>query len=273
MPQPQKYHGRLVGRTAIVTGAGTEGGGVGIGKAIALVLAGEGAFVCVVDRESDRAEDTRAAIERAGGQALAFVADVSRNNECARCVAATLDRSGRLDILVNNVGISKPITLDEPEDNGWNHIFDTNLKSAMLMTRHAVGPMKKVGNGSIVNITSIAGIRAHGTIGYGPSKAAMAAFAREIAIMHGRDGIRANSVAPGHMLTPHVEHVLPDHLRAIRRKVGPLGIEGDAWDVAHAVCFLCTDEARFITGVELAVDGGVTEIGPVPAHGLIMADD
>ena len=272
MPEPTKYHGRLAGRAAIVTGAGTDGDGVGTGRAIALVLAGEGARVCLVDREADRAEATRARVGAAGGESFVVTGDVTSNSDCERSVAATVARYGRLDILVNNVGVSNPLRLDTIDESDWTRVFDINLKSAMLMSKHAVPAMARGGGGSITNIASIAGIRAHGAIAYGPSKAAMAALAREIAVMHGREGIRANTVAPGHILTPHAMHVLPPEARMSRRKVGPLGIEGDAWDVALAVLFLASDDARFITGVLLPVDGGVTEIGPLAAHALLSAD-
>lgn len=273
MPEPKTYYARLAGRSAIVTGAGTEGDGVGTGRAIATVLAGEGATVCLVDREEDRAEETRRRIAEAGGKAFVMAGDVTLNSDCRRFVEETMARTGRLDILVNNVGISAPVALDDEDERAWTRVIDVNLKSAMLMIRHAVPAMKAAGGGSIVNISSVAGIRAHGSVAYGPSKAAMAALARDIAVMHGRDGIRANTVAPGHIMTPHAMHVLPPDVRTLRRAIGPLGIEGDAWDVAHAVAFLASDEARFITGVLLPVDGGVTEIGPIPAHHLALAGD
>lgn len=271
MPEPTSYHGRLAGRSAIVTGAGTEGDGVGTGRAIATVLAGEGATVCLVDREADRAEVTLRRIEEAGGQAFVTTGDVTSNDDCRRFVQETVARTGKLDILVNNVGISSPVALDDEDERAWTRVMDINLKSAMLMIRHAVPAMKAAGGGSIVNISSIAGVRAHGSVAYGPSKAAMAALARDIAVMHGRDGIRANTVAPGHIMTPHAMHVLPPDVRTLRSAIGPLGIEGDAWDIARAVSFLASDEARFITGVLLPVDGGVTEIGPIPAHYLVTA--
>ena len=271
MPEPTRYYGRLACRSAIVTGAGTEGNGVGTGRAIAVLLAGEGATVCLVDRETDRAEDTCRRIEQAGGKAFVAAGDVTSNEDCKRFVQEILDRTGRLDILVNNVGISQPVRLDDEDEVAWQRVIDVNLKSAMLMTRHAVPAMKANGGGSIINISSIAGVRAHGSVAYGPSKAAMAQFAQEIAVMHGRDGIRANTIAPGHIMTPHAMHVLPSEMRTMRRTVSPLGLEGDAWDIAMAVGFLASDESRFITGVILPVDGGVTEIGPLAAHALINA--
>jgi NAD(P)-dependent dehydrogenase (short-subunit alcohol dehydrogenase family) len=134
--------------------------------------------------------------------------------------------------------------------------------------------MQARGGGAIVNIASIAGMSGYGgSVASGPSKAAMIALTRDIAAMHGRDGIRANAVAPGHVYTPHIGHMFSDEMRAARRRVGPLGVEGDAWDVAEAVLFLVSDAARFITGVLLPVDGGVTAIGPMAGHGFILHGD
>jgi len=269
MPQPSKYHSILSGKVAIVTGAGTEGEGVGIGRAIAVVLAGEGARVCLVDLNHERAEGTRKQIEDVGGEAFVAAGDVTARDDCARIVKETVARYGRLDILVNNVGVATPVPLDEPDEAAWSRVLNINLTSAMLMSRYSVPEMVRNGGGSIINISSIAGIRAHGSLAYGPSKAAMAALARELTVLYGRQGIRANTVAPGHVLTPLAMSLLPREMRAKRRNVGPLGIEGDAWDVALAVRFLASDEARFVTGVHLPVDGGVSEIGPMSAHALI----
>ena len=272
MPEPTRYGQRLAGKTAIVTGAGTEGDGVGIGRAIAIVLAGEGARVCCADLALERAEATAQRIRDAGGDAFALAGDVSQGAQCAELVAATVARFRRLDILVNNVGISTPTRLETIDEATWTRVLDINLKSAVFMSKHAVPAMIAGGGGAIVNISSIAGLRAHGSLAYGTSKAAMAQLAREIAVAHGRAGIRANAVAPGHIMTPHAMHVLPPGLRETRRKIGPLGLEGDAWDVALAVAFLASDEARFITGIELVVDGGVTATAPMAAHNLILGD-
>lgn len=269
MPKPTRYYDRLSGLTAIVTGAGTEGEGIGTGHAIAMVLAGEGATVGLVDRHADAAQATLDQIAAAGGDAFILTGNVTANADCRRFVEDAHARTGRIDILVNNVGISAPVGLEGDDEADWDRVFDVNVKSAMLMARHVVPAMKAVGGGSIVNISSIAGVRAHGSIAYGPSKAAMAALASELAVLCGPDGIRANTVAPGHIMTPHALHVLPSDMRMLRRSIGPLGIEGDAWDIARAVAFLASDDARFITGIVLPVDGGVTEVGAISAH--IMA--
>jgi NAD(P)-dependent dehydrogenase (short-subunit alcohol dehydrogenase family) len=154
----------------------------------------------------------------------------------------------------------------------WQRIFDTNVTSAMQMARFASGALAASGRGSIVNISSIAGMVTMGSLAYGTSKAALHQLTCELALMLGRKGIRVNTVAPGHLATPHVAKILPPGMREQRRKVGPLGIEGDAWDVARAVLFLACDEARFITGVQLAVDGGVTILGAL-AGAALLADD
>jgi NAD(P)-dependent dehydrogenase (short-subunit alcohol dehydrogenase family) len=271
VPIPQRFLGRLTGKVAIVTGAGSHGDGVGTGKAIAVVLAGEGAKVCLVDCEPQRAEETHALIQAAGGESFMCVGDVTRAEDCERFVAETVQRYGGVDILVNNVGIAGAFGHFENFDEAaWDRVIDVNLKSAVLMSRFAVPQMIRGGGGAIVNISSIAGIRAHGGgFAYGPSKAAMNEFSCELAVAYGRQGIRANTVAPGHIVTPLSQGLLGDEARAARRKVNTLGVEGDAWDVAAAVLFLASDEARFISGVLIPVDGGVVQTGPLAAHALI----
>lgn len=269
MPEPTRYLGRLAGKVAIVTGAGAEGEDVGIGRAIAYIMAREGGKIVCADLSADRAEATASAIVAEGGEAVAVAGDVSDSDVCAALVSTAVDRFGRLDILVNNVGISVPATLENVTLELWNRTLATNLTSAMLMSKAAVPEMAKLGGGAIVNISSLAGMRAMGAIAYGPSKAAMAQLSREIGVLHGRQGIRVNTVAPGHVMTPHAMSKIPADMREARRKVGPLNIEGDAWDVAQAVLFLASDEARFVNGVELAVDGGVEGIGPLVGHAFV----
>lgn len=274
MPAPQKHRDRMTGKVAIVTGAGSQGtaSGVGTGKAIAVVLAGEGARVCLVDREPTRAQDTQARIEAMGAEGFVCVGDVTEAADCERIVDETVKRFGGLDVLVNNVGMAgAPGTFDGFSEDAWTRVLDVNLRSAVLMSRASIPAMVRGGGGSIVNISSIAGIRAHGGgFAYGPSKAAMNQFSCELAMVYGRQGIRANTVAPGHIITPFIEELVSQEARAARRKVGPLGVEGDAWDVAAAALFLASDEARFITGVLLPVDGGVSQAGPLAAHALIQ---
>lgn len=271
MPEPLSYHDRLAGQAAIVTGAGAPGEEMGNGRAIALLFAREGARVCVVTRDRANAERTVAMIEASGGEAVACAGDVTRAEDCERIVAEALAAFGTLDILVNNVGrgFGGP-KLADIDDATWREIVDVNLTGAFHMCRAAMPALVEGRGKAIVNISSTAGQRAHGSLGYGPAKAALDAFTREIATVYGRQGIRANIVSPGHLHTPHVANnpqLAP--LREKRRKVGPLGIEGDAWDVAAATLFLASPEARLITGVLLPVDAGVSQIAGMTGHSLI----
>lgn len=270
MPEPITYRDRLSGKIAIVTGAGAEGDDIGIGRAIALVMGREGAGVICADLDQKRAEATATRILAEGGQAAAMAADVTLPGDCEALVRLATEQFGGLDILVNNVGTSTMLTLDTVELAQWRQVIDTNLTSAMLMAKFSVPVMTARGGGSIVNVSSLAGMRAMGALAYGPSKAALHQLSREIGVLHGRQGIRANTVAPGHVMTPFAMSRLPADMREKRRKVGPLGIEGDAWDVAMAVLFLASDEARFVNGVHLAVDGGVEGIGPLAGHAFIV---
>lgn len=270
MPEPTVFRERMRDKVAIVTGAGAEGDDIGIGRAIALLLAREGAQVTCVDLDAGRANRTAAWIHATGGEAIGLAGDVTEPADCARVVAAAVDAFGRLDVLVNNVGLAGALSLPDVELAEWRRQIDTNLTSAMLMSKYAVPRMIANGGGSIVNISSISGMRAMGALAYGPAKAALHQLAREIGVLHGRQGIRANTVAPGHMLTPVARRLVPAEMREARRKVGPLGLEGDAWDVAHAVLFLASDEARFVNGVHLAVDGGVEGIAPLTGAAFLQ---
>lgn len=242
---------------------------MGNGKAIAILFAGEGASICLVDRDAERAASARDRIVADGGRAIVVAADVTDAASCTTIVDRTIEAFGPPTILVNNVGISGGDTLHSFDAAAWQRTIDVNLKSAILMSRAALPAMVGIGGGSIVNIASIAGIRRYGSLGYGPSKAAMIALSGEIAVAHGPEGIRANTVAPGHVFTPHVSGFFDEAARAVRRRAGPLGIAGDGWDVAAAALFLASDEARFVTGVCLPVDGGVVETGSLVAHRLI----
>lgn len=264
--------GRMAGRAALVTGAGAHGDEIGIGRAIALVLAREGAKVACLDLDVERAEATAQMIRAAGGEAIGIGGNVTLAADCDRAVAETVAKLGGLDALVNNVGISAGMSIEAFDLSLWQRIIDTNLTAAMLMARAAAEPLAASGRGSIVNISSIAGMVTMGSLAYGTSKAALHQLTCELAVMLGRKRVRTNTVAPGHLATPHVASILPPEMREQRRKVGPLGIEGDAWDVANAVLFLSSDEARFITGVELPVDAGVTILGALAGAALLKDD-
>jgi NAD(P)-dependent dehydrogenase (short-subunit alcohol dehydrogenase family) len=273
MPRPARYFQRLAGKVAIVTGAGSQGEGFGTGKAIACVFAREGARVVLVDLHAERAELTRHLIAEDGGDAFVCAADVTEVDGCRRVVAETIERYGRLDVLVNNVGQGAGGgRLEALPDALWQRVLDVNLKSVVLMTRQAITHLV-ASRGNIVNIASTAGLRAHGGAAYGPSKAAVVALSRELAVMYGRDGVRANTIAPGHLFTPLVAQFVDAAARERRRRIAPLAIEGDAWDVAAAALFLASDEARFISGVCLPVDGGVGEVAALAALEMIAAED
>jgi NAD(P)-dependent dehydrogenase (short-subunit alcohol dehydrogenase family) len=270
---PRQFLGRLKGKTAMVTGAGAKGDGFGTGRAIAVLFAGEGARVCLVDRDEEAAAGTLRMIEKIGGEAIVSPGDVTLVADCARFVADTLSSFGKLDILVNNVGVaSRSGPVDTLDMDDWQRVLDINLKSAVLMARAGVPALRQTGGGAIINIVSIAGMLAYGGLAYGASKAGMIQLTRDLALSHGRDGIRVNAIAPGHIYTPMLDGLIPAEMREVRRKAGPLALEGDAWDVANAALFLASDEARFITGISLPVDGGVTTVGSLEAARLIGAD-
>jgi NAD(P)-dependent dehydrogenase (short-subunit alcohol dehydrogenase family) len=255
--------GRLAGKVAIVTGAGTSGPVVGTGKAISLLFAREGARVALVDQVLERAQQTLEEVRKAGGEAIALEADVASSGAGRRATEAAVAQLGRLDILVNNVGIVGGGAVAEVSEAEWRRVLDVNLTSALLMTQHAIGPMLRAGGGAIVNISSIAALRGGGGgAAYAASKAGMIGLTLETAVSYGPSGIRANCIVPGHLFAPMVASI-PDAMRELRRRIGPLQTEGTAWDVAWAAVFLASDEARWITGATLPVDAGTLAAMPL----------
>ena len=259
---------RLAGKTAIVTGAGSSGEGVGNGKAAAILFAREGARVLLADRDLDRANETLALIEEEGGEAFAIAADVANAADCEAMVRAAAERYGRLDVLHNNVGVSTRADVTEVTEEQWDHIMAVNVKSIVLASRYAIPEMKKSGGGAIINVSSIAGLRANSSAPYTTSKAAVIGLTKSMAGDHGRDGIRVNCIAPGLVYTPMVAPRMDDDLRRVRREAAPLGTEGTAWDVAWAAVYLASDEARWVTGVTLPVDAGLLTTTPVTYNRL-----
>lgn len=266
--------GRLAGRSAIVTGAGsTPGPGMATGRASAIVLAREGARVLVADIAADRAKETRDLIIAEGGTAEVFTGDMRKNADCEAMVAAARDAFGTVDILVNNIAVAYPGDVASISESDWDRCLDVSLRTAFLSSKHAVPVMAGQGRGSIVNIGSIVAIRGAGRIAYAAAKGALHAMTVEMAYAHGRQGIRVNTVAPGHITTPllfsGLGGVTPE--TEFRQRMAAattlLGTEGDGWDVGWAVAFLASDEARWITGITLPVDGGATAVTP-----LIMAE-
>ena len=259
---------RLAGKTAIVTGAGSSGEGVGNGKAAAILFAREGARVLLADRDVDRANETLALIEAEGGEAFAIAADVTNAADCEAMVRAAAERYGRVDVLHNNVGISTRADVTEVTEEQWDHIMAVNVKSIVLASRYAIPEMRKSGGGAIINVSSIAGLRANSSAPYTTSKAAVIGLTKSMAGDHGRDGIRVNCIAPGLVYTPMVAPRMDDDLRRVRREAAPLGTEGTAWDVAWAAVYLASDEARWVTGVTLPVDAGLLTTTPVTYNRL-----
>lgn len=256
---------RVAGKVALVTGAGSSAEGIGNGRASAILLARHGASVCLLDYNLAAAEETGRMIENEGGRCFAIQGDVSNEGDCRKAVEETVARYGRLDILVNVVGTSKvrgdatAVDLDE-----WDRGMAINLKSIVMMARYAVPEMRKGGSGSIINIGSITGLHGgHPNLFYATSKGAIVNMTRTMAGNHGIDGVRVNNVAPGFVYTPVVYGKgLPEDVREYRRKVSVLQTEGTGWDVGYAVLYLASDEARWITGVTLPVDAGVSAISP-----------
>ena len=257
---------RLEDKVAIVVGAGqTPGETIGNGRATAMLFAREGAQVLVVDRNLASARETEAMIKDEGGVASSCAGDVSVDADCLAFATACIERFGQIDILHHNVGIGVgdrgPI---ETAESVWDKMLDVNLKGAFLTTKHVLPVMREAGSGSIIFISSIAAICSMNAIAYKASKAGMNALSQAIAIDNARFGIRSNVIMPGLMDTPiAIEGISKalnktrDEVRKGRNKQVPLGSKmGDAWDVAKAALFLASDDASFITGVNLPVDGG-----------------
>ena len=249
------------GRAALVTGGGGRDGGPGtVGWAVSRLLARHGAAVAVLDRDPVAAQRTVDQIKRAGGHATPVIADVSDDPQCERAVTKARAALGGLDTLVNNVAAWSPAELFDVEPAQFDELLTANLKTAWQMTRHATRVMPE--GGAIVNITSVAARRA-GTM-YGLAKAALESLTRGGAYLLGERGIRINAVELGALWTAGVADKLPPEAREPRRKLSALGTEGDCWDAAAAVLFLASDQARWISGQVLAVDGGGPPRAPYP---------
>jgi NAD(P)-dependent dehydrogenase (short-subunit alcohol dehydrogenase family) len=259
----------LAGKVAIVTGAGSRPGeGVGNGRAAAILLARAGAKVVLADAVPEWAEDTRRMIAEEGkGEGVVVAADVTKPEDCARIVATATERWGRLDALVNNVGISGPKGDAEHVDlEGWNHGLLVNVTSMMLMAKYAVPAMRKGGGGAIVNIASVAGLKGgHPSLLYPTSKGAVVNMTRAMAVHHAKDRIRVNCVCPGMVFTPMVQEggMTPER-REARKNRSILQVEGTGWDIGAAVAFLCGGNSRWMTGAIVPVDAGATAV--VTAH-------
>jgi NAD(P)-dependent dehydrogenase (short-subunit alcohol dehydrogenase family) len=254
----------LEGKVAIVTGAGSRPGeGVGNGRAAAILFARAGARVVLADANAEWAEETRRMIAAEKGDSLVVQAYVTRSEDCRRIVKAAIEAYGRLDILLNNVGVSGPPgTAEEVDLEAWSQGLLVNVTSMMLMAKYAVPEMRRAGGGAIVNIGSVAGLRGgHPGLLYPTSKGAVVNMTRAMAVHHAKDRIRVNCVCPGMVYTPMVQAKgMTAEQREARRKRSILQVEGSGWDVGAAVVFLASGKARWMTGAVVPVDAGATAI-------------
>ena len=210
-----------------------------------------------------------------------FGADVTSSSDCEAMVAAALERYGALHVLFNNVGIDGPGSVVDVEEEVWDRVLAVNLKGMMLTSKYAVPRMVEAGGGSIINMSSIVGLRASTSVidvksdtgaastAYAASKGGVISLTTSMAVQHGRENVRVNCIAPGHIYTPMVAGRMTEEVRDLRRRAGPLGTEGTAWDVAWAALFLASDESRWITGVVLPVDAGVLGTTPLSMLGYL----
>src|SRR3981189_3360556 len=256
----------LPGKVAVISGGGAAGDGIGNGRAAAILLARAGTKVLVADLDLRLAERTVEMIQAEGGAAAAQSGDITNESDCKRLVDAAVDRWGRLDFLDNNVGIGSRGSVVDEKPEEYRRVMQVNVETMFLLSKHAIPAMIKTAKGvAIVNISSISALRPRGLTTYTTSKAAVIGLTQAMAVDHGRHNIRVNCICPGPMYTPMVYahgSGMSEAARAQRAKPSPLKTQGTGWDVGHAVKFLLSDYARYITGQVLVVDGGVTLQGP-----------
>ncbi len=260
--------GRLQDRVALVTGAGCVGPGWGNGRAAAVRFAEEGAKIFAVDHDLDSVAETVARVQAAGGEIIVHQCDVTNGPAVAAMVQACVKHYGRIEVLMNNVGGSAHGGPVEMAEEVWDRQVDHNLKSVFLTLKNVLPVMERQKRGAIVNVASSSGLRWTGSpqVGYASTKAGVIQMSRVVAVQYAGKGIRVNTVIPGQLHTPMVEARLAgqrtggdvEALLASRLKRIPLGFMGDGRDTANAALFLASDEARFITGTEIVVDGGMT---------------
>ncbi len=254
---------RLDGKVALITGSGS-----GIGEACATLFAQEGARVATADINEDGAVRAAATASEAGGEAIAITGDVTSKAECERMVDETVEKFGSIDVLVNSAGITpRYVPADLPFDEKWDRVIDVNLKGSMLMSYYASARMKEQGSGSIVNLASIIGLvgYTHGmglSDGFNPyphSKGGIVQMTRDMGVTFARTGVRINALCPGFAYTALTKTLTDDpEARARLENLHPMGRLGEAMEIAYAALFLASDEASFITGACLPVDGGYT---------------
>ncbi len=259
--------GRLEGKVVLITGAASRGEGIGTGKAMSLLAAREGARVLLVNRNAERAEELQQEIAEEGGEAAVFAGDVTKAADADAMVQAAEREFGRLDVLCNNVGGGRRANAAEVSDEDWQHVLDLNLTSAMLCTRAAIPAMRRAGGGSIVTISSIVGARGlisnQGSVAYAAAKAGLHGFTRSVAADFAGDGIRCNCIVVGSVHTPMVANQ-GEASRQRRVEMVPLRTEGTGWDIGWGFVYLASDEARWITGILLPIDGGLINLRDWP---------
>jgi NAD(P)-dependent dehydrogenase (short-subunit alcohol dehydrogenase family) len=258
---------RLKDKVAVVIGAGqSPGEGLGNGRATAIRFAREGARVLAVDRNLELAEETVYLINKEGLSAKAYAADVTRQADLAEAIIHANNLWGRLDILHNNVGISLEggdAELEDIDEERFDAICRVNLRGTVFACKHAVPIMREQRSGVIINIASNAAVGKYPYVAYKASKAAVLAFTKQLALQYAEYGIRANAILPGLIATPmaverrvQCSRKTREEVKAERLERIPLGRHGSAWDVANAALYLASDEAAFVTGAALVVDGG-----------------
>ncbi len=256
----------LAGCIAVVAGAGASGPGWSIGKACCVTLARRGATIVALDLNAGAAAETAREVEAVGGKALALTADVADPERMAAVIAEVLERFGRIDLYQANAGIGRPGDVETTPLDDWRRAQQVNVESLLISTRLVIPAMRAAGRGAIVTVSSVAGLRYLGYphLAYSVTKAAVIHFTRMLAQQYAADGIRANCVVPGLIDTPRIRNTVAsqfaddlDTARRARDRQVPLGRMGTAWEVADAVAFLASDEAAYITGTELVVDGGL----------------
>ena len=256
--------GRLDGKVALIMGGGANGPpnpgeelSIGNGRATAIMCAREGAAVMVADRDRTLAHETAAAIRSEEGRADSFAADVSKEDDCRLAVEEAVRRFGALHLLVNNVGIAIGRSLLNTTTDEFNTMYEVNLRSQFLMMRFAVPEIIKAGGGAVVNVSSVAAILAGSGIAYEATKAALLGLSRSVAVRYARDGVRCNTILPGLINSSMVRREIGDREARVAPRI-PMGRQGTPWEIAKAAVFLLSDDASYITGTTLIVDGGIT---------------
>ena len=259
---------RLKGKVAIVTGAASSGVGIGNGKATAILFAREGAKVLLVNRSESHAQELQREIENEGGTCSAVAADIAREDQVRRMVDVAVERYGRLDVLVNNVGIGGPGTAVNVTEQAWNDAMNVNLTGTMWCCRYAIPRMIESGGGSIISVSTVAAVRGMrrgdvGFVAYAASKAGVMGLTLSIAADYATRGVRANCLMVGMVNTPLVAK-FGEEAREKRRLAVPMQAEGTGWDVGWAAVYLASDESRWVTGTSIPIDGGQLSVLDYP---------